>query len=248
MTWPLDRTPSGRSLHLRCTGMEIIVLGFRVAAACCCATHSTVILLETCRMLSASSFQFRIPTRRIRDGGRIWPQFRLHTFIFTTRSVLFMALYWYEQQNGLEPQYHWNWVLVMLGMAAADFVTNSVGDVKQPNTIRDAQAHGGVKFAFSIMQFNATTAVAFGVRALSLPFLIMYVVQLTPFVGTLRRKGLFKSNFWGGFMYAAFLGCGFANQAYQYTKAGGEKLHLVARCVALLAAILRLSPLIPSFC
>lgn len=199
-------------------------------------------------LLTASSFQFKIPQRRIRDGGRIWPQYRWHALIFTTRYLLFIALYWYEQLKGLQPNYDMNFAIVMVIMAAADFVTYAVGDDFRSNTIRDLDGPGVIKFVFSIMQFNATAFLVFGIRSYAMPFYAMFPVQVTPFVGTLRRKGVFTSKFWGAFVYGALLVGGFVVQAYQYDRAGGERMHLFGRSVGLLAASLRLTPLLPKMC
>jgi hypothetical protein len=199
-------------------------------------------------MLTASSFQFKIPQRRIRDGGRIWPQYRWHALIFTTRYLMFIALYWYEQQNGIGPNYDMNFVIVIAVMAAADYVTFAVGEDFRSNTIRDLDGPGAIKFAFSIMQFNATAFLIVGIRSYAMPFYAMFPVQVTPFVGTLRRKGLFTSKFWGAFVYGALLVGGFVVQAYQYDIDGGERMHLFGRSVGLLAALLRLTPFLPSFC
>lgn len=199
-------------------------------------------------MLPASSFQFKIPQKRIIDGARIWPQYRLHTFIFSTRSIILLARYWYEQNHQLAPNYEFNFAVAILTMAAADFVTYATGDPSRPNTIRDLAAPGSTKFFFSLMQFNATTGVIFGLRSFAIPFFMMFVVQTTPFVGTLRRKGVFTSDLWGAIFYGLFLSGGFVVQAIQYTQAGGEKLHLFVRSIALLAAFMRLTPFLPSFC
>jgi hypothetical protein len=213
------------------------------------ATHPgwTIPTLAIHWMLTASSFQFKIPQRRIRDGGRIWPQYRWHAFSFTTRSILFLALYWYEQHNGLEPLHDLNLLIILLGLAGPDLANYAVGADFRSNTIREVEGPAPIKFIFSVMQFNATAAQLIG-RSCMVPFYAMFTVQLTPFVGTLRRKGILKSNFWGSFLYASFLVGGFVVQTLQYTQAGGERMHLFGRSIGLLAAFLRLTPLLPSFC
>ena len=47
-------------------------------------------------LLSASSLIFRIPKRRIKEGSRIWPEYRLHSIVFAYRSVACMAVTWAE--------------------------------------------------------------------------------------------------------------------------------------------------------
>jgi hypothetical protein len=43
------------------------------------------ILLHLC--LNLSSFEFKIPERRITTGYRIWPEYRLHSLVFLVRSL-----------------------------------------------------------------------------------------------------------------------------------------------------------------
>jgi hypothetical protein len=148
-------------------------------------------------MLAASALQFKIPQKRIRDGGRIWPQYRLHACIFTTRSVALIALYWFEQQNHIEPNYNINLAIAMITMAAADYVTIKVGDKDRPNSVRDINMPAWLKLFLSTMQYNATTGVLFGLRCYTMPFFMLVVVQITPFIGTLRRKGVFTSDLGG---------------------------------------------------
>ena len=63
--------------------------------------------------LSTSSLIFRIPTKRIVEGSRIWPEYRLHSIIFAYRSLACMAVVWVEQRHGLEPMYWINPVIVL---------------------------------------------------------------------------------------------------------------------------------------
>ena len=57
----------------------------------------TPALLLMHALLSVSSLIFRLPKRRIRDGSRIWPEYRMHSIIFAVRSLSLMLLYWAEQ-------------------------------------------------------------------------------------------------------------------------------------------------------
>jgi hypothetical protein len=194
-------------------------------------------------LLTVSSFQFRIPPRRIKDGGRIWPQYRWHSLAFTTRSCLCMLLYYYEEKYHLEPHYWINYVILMANMAAVDATNWYYGPEFSSNTIRDVEGPEFVKFFLSSMQFNSMIAILFGLRYFATPFYMLYTIQLTPFIGTLRRKGLFNSNLGGSILYTSLLVGGFTVQSIQFLKAGGEILFLFVRSIALAAALLRLSPL-----
>jgi hypothetical protein len=197
-------------------------------------------------VLPITALQFRIPTRRIRDGGRIWPQFRWHSVAFTSRSCICLLLYYCEHKYHWIPQYWINFVILMANMAAVDAVNWYYGPDFTSNTIRDLEAPGFVKFFFSLMQFNAAVGILFGLRCYSIPFFMLYAVQVTPFIGTLRRKGLFTSDLGGAILYGSLLVAGFTVQSIQYHRAGGEILHLVVRSMVLSSALLRLS-LLPKY-
>jgi hypothetical protein len=197
-------------------------------------------------LLPITAFQFRIPTRRIRDGGRIWPQYRWHALAFTSRSCICLLLYYYEHKYHWEPRYWINYSLLIANMLAADTATWYYGPEFSSNSVREIEAPGFVKFFFSLMQFNASVGILFGLRCYTIPFFMMYAVQITPFIGTLRRKGLFTSDLGGAILYGILLVGGFTAQSIQYHKAGGEILHLVVRSFVLTAALLRMAPL-PKF-
>jgi hypothetical protein len=194
-------------------------------------------------LLPISALQFRIPVRRIRDGGRIWPQFRWHSIAFTSRSCFCVLLYYFEHKYHWKPQYWINYVVLIANMAAVDAATWYYGPDFSSNTIREIEAPGFVKFAFSLMQFNASMGMLFGLRCYAIPFFMLYVIQLTPFIGTLRRKGLFPSDIGGAILYTLLLVSSFTVQSVEYYKAGGEQLHLFIRSVALASAVMRLAPL-----
>lgn len=220
--------------------------------------HLTIPTIILHALLSASSFQFKIPIRRIRDGGRIWPQYRYHSLIFSMRSLMVLALYYYEdytadtaknttstESNQPKRYYFMNYIILMCVMGAAEYVNDMVGKDQRSNTIRELDGSEYVKFLFSTMQFNAMAIFLIGVRYYSIPFYALFTIQLTPFIGTLRRKLIFTSNFWGAFVYGALLVGGFTIQWYYYHLAGGEVLHLFGRNIGLYAALLRFTDIIP---
>jgi hypothetical protein len=198
-------------------------------------------------LLPISSFQFKIPKRRIRDGGRIWPQYRWHSLLFALRSVLLISLYYYEENYHLTdtPLYFMNYIIQMFIMAAVEFVNYAVGPEQHSNTIREMDTSPYVKFFLSTMQFNAHAFFFLGIRSFAVPFYALVAVQMTPFIGTLRRKMIFTSNFWGQLLYISFLLGGFVIQTYHYHLAGGEVLHLFGRSTGFVAALLRFSSIIP---
>ena len=71
-------------------------------------------------MLSCTSLVFHIPTKRIKEGSRIWPEFRLHSIVFACRSIATMMITWAEQRFEAEPIYAANVVVVFCTLLAAD--------------------------------------------------------------------------------------------------------------------------------
>ena len=112
--------------------------------------------------LPFSSFQFRIPTRRIKDGGRIWPEYRLHAAVFSWRSIVLMALYQWEKQHARQPNYICNYFILMGGMLAADASSWWVGRPFQSQSVRGLDTHPAIKGFFSFMQFNTSAGLVRG--------------------------------------------------------------------------------------
>jgi len=149
----------------------------------------TLSLIAMHTTLSVSSMIFKIPRKRIVEGSRIWPEYRLHSIIFACRSLACMSLIWVEQRFALEPEFGWNAAIVIATIFAADVATWSVGDARS-STIRDLDAPPALHFFFSVMQFHATAGCLVGVRRYSTQFVYVWVIQFTAFLMTLRRKNL----------------------------------------------------------
>lgn len=176
-------------------------------------------------VLSASSFQFRIPPRRITtDGGRIWPEYRLHSLIFSTRSVACIALHWYEQHFHVQNSVDYSTILwiVLISMGAADLSSYAVG-LFHSNSVRELRAPLLARYFFSVMQFFATAAhlVDGGRprRRSSLCFYILMVIQVSAFLLTLRRKRLVSHTF-NLVVYGILLLCGFTVGVYECHQSG----------------------------
>jgi hypothetical protein len=138
--------------------------------------------------LGLSSLFFKIPDRRISEGNRIWPQFRLHSICFVTRHSLLILLYWAETHLHWAPMYWANTAIVFLNLLAVDAASASV---KGPsNTIRDLEAHPGAKFFFSILQFGTIVHCLAGIRRSSTHYYVIMVMQISAFAATLRRKNI----------------------------------------------------------
>lgn len=179
-------------------------------------TLSTLLLHLT---LGTSSFQFRIPRKRIAtDGGRIWPEYRLHSFVFAARSMACVAVNWYEQQFYIQPDYSKNLWIVLACMGAADLSSYYVGRFHS-NTVRCLSAPALAKYYFSVMQFFATAAHLVGGRRSSIYFYILMVIQVSAFLLTLRRRHLVSHSF-NLLAYGLFLCGGLSAGIYECHKSG----------------------------
>ncbi|CAB9529655.1 expressed unknown protein [Seminavis robusta] len=161
--------------------------------------------------LNLSSLEFKIPTQRITtDGGRIWPQYRLHSLVFLSRSLAcLVANHWRRQQTDSDKSILHLWI-VLGTMAAGDWASNSVGKHRS-NSIRDLKGPVLVKYYFSLTQFLATamTLVLGWKPRSSVHFYFCFVIQLTAFLMTLRRKHLVSHGI-NIVLYALLLGVGIA--------------------------------------
>jgi hypothetical protein len=191
-------------------------------------------------MLTASSFEFKIPNRRIKDGTRIWPEYRMHAMVFLCRSLAVIARYWYEQEFNVPRNYDFNIAVVILAMVGADLCSASVGKEYRSNSVRDVDTHPALKYFFSVIQFFATAGYLIGFPFYTFPFLAIIVVQLTPFLATLRRKNLI-GRVAGALAYALLLVSGYVISVYY--SPGSLTLIRITGCFSLVAATWRLMPL-----
>ena len=144
-------------------------------------------------MLSCTSLVFHIPTKRIKEGSRIWPEFRLHSIVFACRSIATMMITWAEQRFEAEPIYAANVVVVFCTLLAADAASrNAAGG--SSGTIRDQDAHPLWKYSVSYAQFLGTCGCLIGSRAFAAQFMILFIIQTYAFTLTLRRKNLVTHN------------------------------------------------------
>jgi len=193
-------------------------------------------------LLNLSSFEFRIPRRRIASGYRIWPEYRVHSLAFLLRSIAIMAITWYEDtwQQNKSPNYELNLVVVLATMAFADLGSHYCGLEYHSKTIRQLDVHPAVKYFFSAMQFSATAACLYGVRRYSLQFLFCMIIQCNAFLMTLRRKNLAGHTLLIS-LYGIMLATGFVLSAIELAPQGIFPV-LVIGSAACTVTTVRLSP------
>ena len=204
--------------------------------------HLTVPTLTLHLLLNLSSFVFAIPHRRIKEGSRIWPEYRYHSLVFSLRSLATILLYWYEQTQlpiTEEPYYYVNVLIVLFTLAGADLSTMSAQQYAS-KSIRNLEISRGARYFFTVCQFYATAGVLFGVRRYTLQFLNVFVVQINPFLFTLRRKNLI-SHVATLALYGILLLFGFTVSVYEYTSTGGMILLRTVAFIGNLAIVWRTS-------
>ena len=145
------------------------------------ADGRTIACLGAHAMLSATSLIFRIPIKRIAEGSRIWPEYRLHSIAFAYRSIACLLVTWYELKHGVStPFYLANAAIVICTMLAADFGTWWVGPAGRSSTIQGLDAPPPMRFFFSVMQFHATAGCLVGVRRFSTQFFYVWIIRECP--------------------------------------------------------------------
>ena len=200
------------------------------------ADYNTVALMGMHALLSGSSIIFRLPSKRIVEGSRIWPEYRLHSIIFAYRSLACMAVVWLERRYGLEPMYWINPIIVLATIAAADLASWWVGEQSRSRTIRDLDAPPAMQYFFSVMQFHATAGCLLGLRHFAAQFCYVWIIQFTAFLLTLRRKNLAPHTALVN-MYGAMLAFGFVVASQEALE---ENSWALANTLANVAAVGRL--------
>jgi hypothetical protein len=105
-----------------------------------------------------------------------------------------------------------NVLIVFATMIAADMV-NHAYRATHSTTVRDMDTSPAMKYFYSFSQIHGTTYILIGLRRYSVQYVIVWVVQFTAFMMTLRRKNVFSHTTWI-LIYATILGSGFAVSEY----------------------------------
>ena len=190
-------------------------------------------------LLNLSSFEFKLPPRRIDSGYRIWPEYRAHSLVFLCRSLATMLLTYCEQLYSKEPNYWMNLVIVLASMAAADAGSNLTDH--QSGFSRKLQVPNMVKYYFSVAQLWATTGIIYGIRRYSVQLLYCLIIQINAFLMTLRRKNL-AGHYLLVSVYGFLLVAGVLTCTAELFIWDGWKAVLIFSIAANTASIIRLSP------
>ena len=155
------------------------------------------VLMGCHALLPISSLIFHIPAVRNRTGPMIYPEFRLHSIIFSLRSVVCFYLSYYQLND------FYKMLACFLTMMSADIASYTTNDDSEKTLIRtmpfdkdtplELQQQQRIKYFQSSMQVGATLYMLGNTHT---AFLTLYGIQLPAFLMTLVRKNIIKPNTW----------------------------------------------------
>jgi len=162
-----------------------------------------VILMGVHAILPISSLIFHIPNIRNQTGPMIYPEFRLHSIIFSLRSIICFYLCYY-QTNIV-----YRMGVCILTMISADIATYMTSHTSDKTLIRampfnenvPLELQKKIKIFQSSCQIGATLYMLGNTHT---TFLTLYGIQLAAFLMTLVRKNIIKPNIWHR-LYCIFL-------------------------------------------
>jgi len=180
-------------------------------------------------ILSLTSLVFHVPSNRIQGKPMIYPEMRLHTIVFSMRSVLCCFSYWlgYSQYVRMS--------IIFLTMISADIVTyiyNKEG--QNGTTIRSMpydqhvseETKKEVKLMNSQMQIGATLFMLGNIESAFFP---LFAIQISALLSTLVRKSIISANMWH-IVYALSLG---TNVVLYYTSLEFSYILIQSACFML---------------
>lgn len=163
-------------------------------------TWTDIVCIHGHLLLSFSSFLFPIRTTRNYQHQIIWRELQLHNIVFSSRSyAIFMYSYFHPDNN----HYITRFCIVMGFHLVADCVSYAYG---QGTTMRNMPVDNvliplSMKtyldrfYAFS--QFGATTFLIFShTHTCDFSFMVLFAIQISTFLMTLRLKGIINNDTW----------------------------------------------------
>lgn len=148
-------------------------------------------------LLSASSIIFHIPKPRNQTGPMIYPELRLHTIIFTLRSVVCCLIGFYTTTWGI----YYKMLACFLTMISADLTTHYLREPNTKSPIRyvpfkedtSVALQTNLKYWYSSSQVFATI---YMIKSVDCAFIPLFPIQLATFLMTLVRKNIIKPTAW----------------------------------------------------
>ena len=176
--------------------------------------------------LHVSSFEFVIPSRRIKSYNIIWPEFRFHSLIFAYRSLIAMVIMWgiVDVRTACVAR----GLLVIITIVLADIVTQHYKKIGLVET-NDSTMRGNPyptwfpknliplhNLFYSSSQVLATMQILSS-KDIAFPFVMLMAIQTAPFCMTLVKKGIIDQTGWHVY-YTIALGLSYLYGSY------GERL------------------------
>lgn len=164
-----------------------------------------IVLLLYHFFLSISSLIFRIPNNRIKTMIVIWPEFRIHSILFATRSLICIAIFYLNQKMKLFRTIAS--LIVIATMALADKTSSYYTKLNHGRTTMRGMSWPNVfpfnqvqyqkihNFFYSFSQIGASLAMVNG-RYPDYPFMMLLPIQIAPFLSTLVKKGIISDFYW----------------------------------------------------
>lgn len=145
--------------------------------------------------LSLSSFLFPVRVDRNPSHQIIWKELQLHNIVFSSRSCAIIAY------MTLFPGYAPPWIrmaVVLMHHVAADWVTKHYG---RGYTMRDMAWDRPflspiAQHFYSLSQIGAVSAMVFGDYPREHALMILFGIQISTFLMTLRLKGMISNDMW----------------------------------------------------
>jgi hypothetical protein len=146
-------------------------------------------------LLSSSSMIFHISSIRNKNAPMIYPEFRLHSIIFASRSIVCFLLTYYK----FSILYRFG--ACYLTMIFADIVTYNLGNTNGGTTMRNMpfdtklsdNEQNKIAYSQSSSQISATLFMLGNLESCFSPLL---AIQLAAFLMTVVRKGIINANMW----------------------------------------------------
>ena len=155
-------------------------------------------------LLSASSLIFKLSKSdsRVKSIPVIYPEFRMHSLVFAYRSLFLMLLNWFYTKNNATSPVYLRGLIVIGTLSCADAVTRlHDGSTRNGSTMRDMPFPGNFSERFrrrlnlwyGLSQVLATSYLLFSTDGQN-AFLVLFPIQLAPFLKTLCKKGFLSST------------------------------------------------------
>lgn len=170
---------------------------------------NTITFLCVCAhtLLSMSSFIFSIPKRKVASRVVIWEETRVHSLIFTLRSIVIMLSIMLYKHTGWNMLIYTRGFVVIATMLLADWVSNyykGINIIKQDDSVmrnlpypQDISENtiSRLKYFYSVSQIGATLICLVSTNTDSV-FILLVPIQLSMLLSTLNKKGIITMRDW----------------------------------------------------